>query len=177
MSSTVPSASRLSPAPFFAGAVAVYLLSFGSQVLLSPPVTSRLSVVPFLLAQAVLIALWIVLHVRRLNDAGRPTGTAIGIAMVYALEVVLLVLLIWLMLSAVPADGGGAGPEASILHLFVLLYFLSLLAGDPDLGGLQLWVMGFVVLMLLPVVIALIFSVWAGTRPQAAPPIVPADRA
>ena len=33
---------------------------------------------------------------RRLHDAGRPTGLVIGIAMIYALEVVLLMLLIWI---------------------------------------------------------------------------------
>ena len=51
---------------------------------------------PFVLVQIVLIWLWIVLHRRRLRDAGRPTGIVIGIALIYALEVVLLALLIWI---------------------------------------------------------------------------------
>jgi uncharacterized membrane protein YhaH (DUF805 family) len=162
-----PSSSpRLARGPFAAAAIGIYALSFASQVLLSPPVTGRMSVLPFVVAQAVLIGIWIVLHQRRLRDAGRPGGTAIGVAMVYALEIVLLTLLVWLMLSAVPADGGGAGSEATILNLFVILYFLSLLTGDPSLGALQVWVMGFVVLMVLPVLIALGFSLWAGTRPS-----------
>ena len=155
--------------PFAVAAIAVYLLSFASQMLLSPPVTGRMSVVPFVAAQAVLIGVWIVLHRRRLRDAGRPGGTAIGVAMVYALEIVLLTILVWLILSAVPGDGGGAGSEATLLHLFVVLYFLSLLSGDSGLGVLQLWVMGFVVLMFLPVIIALCYSIWAGTRPSIAP--------
>ena len=79
-------------------AIVVYLASFGSQVLLSAPVTARMSVLPFALVQAVLIWLWIVLHARRLRDAGRPAGLAVGIAIVYALEVVLLVIMVWLML-------------------------------------------------------------------------------
>lgn len=160
------SAGRIARRPFAVAVIAVYLLSFASQVLLSPPVTGRLSVLPFIVTQAVLIGVWIVLHQRRLRDAGRPGGTAIGIAMVYALEIVLLTLLVWLLLSAVPGDGGGAGSEATILHLFVFLYFLSLLTGDPNLGALQVWVMGFAALMILPVVIALCFSIWAGTRPS-----------
>jgi uncharacterized membrane protein YhaH (DUF805 family) len=163
----LPSSSpRMARGPFAVAVIAVYLLSFASQVLLSPPVTGRMSVVPFVVAQAVLIGVWIVLHQRRLRDAGRPGGTAIGVAMVYALEIVLLTLLVWLMLSAVPGDGGGAGSEATILHLFVVLYFLSLLSGDPSLGALQVWVMSFVALMVLPVLIALCFSIWAGTRPS-----------
>jgi hypothetical protein len=154
---------RLAPGPFVMAVAVVYLLSFVSQTLLSPPVTASLSVVPFALVQAALIAAWIVLHRRRLLDAGRPTGIVIGIALVYALEVVLLIILVWLMLGT----SDGVGPEAPILNLFVVLYFLSLLSGDPSLGALQVWILGFVVVMLLPIAIALGFSLWAGTRPSA----------
>ena len=159
---------RLAPLPFAIAAIAVYLLSFGSQVLLSPPTTGRLGVLPFALVQAVLIGIWIVLHMRRLRDAGRPAGIAIGIAVMYALEVVLLVILVWLMLASTAGTTDSAGRESSILHLFVILYLLTLLTGDPTLGALQIWVAGFVVLMLLPVVIALGFSLWAATRPSLA---------
>lgn len=159
--------------PFAAAVSLVYLLSFVSQMLLSPPVTSRMNVVPFVLVQGVLIGLWVVLHRRRLRDAGRPSGTAIGIAMVYALAVALLVIAVWLLLSN-EAGNDGAGSEASILYLFVILYFLAQLTGDPTLGALQIWVMGFVVLMLLPVVIALGFSIWTATRPSKTPAEKPA---
>jgi uncharacterized membrane protein YhaH (DUF805 family) len=155
--------------PFTAAVLLVYLLSFMSQMLLSPPVTSRLSVLPFVLTQGVLISLWIVLHRRRLRDAGRPSGTAIGVAMVYALEIVLLVIVVWIMRSGTTEGSDGAGGAAGILYLFVILYFLGQLTGDPNLGALQIWVMGFVVLMLLPVVIALGFSIWTGTRPSKPP--------
>jgi uncharacterized membrane protein YhaH (DUF805 family) len=170
LSSLLSPAGRLAPLPFVLAAVAVYALSFGSQVLLSPPVTSRLNIVPFALTQAVLIWLWTVLHAQRLHHAGRPAGLAVGIAAVYALEVVLLAILIWLMLDAGVTSGGGAGREAGILQLFVILYLLALLSGDPTLGALQMWIMGFVALMLLPVVIALGFSLWTATRPGATAP-------
>lgn len=163
-----PSSARIGRGAFAGWIAVVYLLSFASQVLLSPPVTSRASVIPFVVVQIGLIGAWLVLHRRRLRDAGRPAGTAIGVALVYVLEVVLLVILVSLILSGVPADGGGAGGEATILHLFVILYFLALITGDPNLGVLQIWVMGFVALMLLPVLIAVCFSLWAGTRPPAA---------
>ena len=158
---------RLAPLPFALAVSVVYLLSFGSQVLLSPPVTARMSVVPFALTQAVLIVAWTVLHARRLRDAGRAGGLAIGIAVVYALEIVLLTILVWLILASSGAAGGGAGSEATILQLFIFLYLLTLLAGDPTLGALQIWIMGFVVLLLLPVAIALGFSLWTATRPRA----------
>jgi uncharacterized membrane protein YhaH (DUF805 family) len=155
--------ARLAPGPFVLAAIALYLVSFASQMLLSAPVTARVSVVPFVMVQVVLIWLWIVVHVRRLHDAGRPTGIVIGVAMVYALEVVLLTLLIWI-LAAAP---GGASSDAGIFHLFVILYLLGVMAGDPSLAGLQVWLMGFAVVLFLPVLIAVCFSLWTATRPSA----------
>jgi uncharacterized membrane protein YhaH (DUF805 family) len=163
-----PQARRLAPLPFLFGTLAVYALSFASQVLLSPPVTARFSVAPFVLAQAMLIGCWLWLHVRRLRDAGRGGGLAVGIATVYALEVVLFTLLIWLILSSAGTTNDGAGSEAPILHLFVVLYFLSLMTGDPGLGALQAWMTGFLVLLALPVAIGVVFSLWTATRPRAA---------
>jgi uncharacterized membrane protein YhaH (DUF805 family) len=160
---------RLARGPFSLAVIAVYLASFASQILLSAPVTAQVSVVPFVLVQVGLIWLWIVLHTRRLRDAGRPTGIVIGIAMIYVLEVVLLVLLIWLILAST-APAGGAGSDATIFQLFVVLYLLGMMTGDPNLGALQIWMIGFAALMLLPVVIAVVFSLWAATRTSPASP-------
>jgi hypothetical protein len=163
-STSAPAApAGIKPGPFIVAALLLYIASFISQMLLSQPVTSRLSVVPFVIAQAVLIGLWIVLHRRRLTDAGRPWGTVIGIAMVYALEVVLLVILAAFIVSA--GDGGASGDNA-VLNLFVIFYLLALFNGDTALAGLQLWLMAFAAVMLLPVVIAVCFSIWAATRPS-----------
>jgi hypothetical protein len=169
MASALSTSGRLAPLPFVIAAVAVYALSFFSQLLLSPPVTRWAGVWAFALVQAALIWVWIAVHARRLRDAGRPTGIAFGVACVYALEIVLLVLMVWLILSAGfnrPEEGAS---DASILQLFVILYLLALITGDPNLGALYFWVMGLVVLMVLPVAIALVFSVWAGLRPSAPP--------
>ena len=157
----------MAPVPFTLAVIAVYALSFASQALLSPPVTSQFNVFPFVLAQVVLIAAWIKLHRWRLRDAGRTTGTVIGIAAIYALEIVLLVLLVWLLLSSAGPSSGGVGTEAPILQFFVILYLLALMTGDPNLGALQIWMIGFAAVMLLPVVIAVVFSLWAATRPRA----------
>lgn len=159
----------MAPGPFTAAVCGVYIVGFTSQVLLSPTVTARFSVTLFALAQIVLLACWIVLHQRRLHDAGRPTAIVLGIATVYALEIVLLVIVVALMLSATAGASAGAGPDAGILQVFVILYLLTLLAGDQSYGALQIWIVGFIVLMLLPVVIALGFSLWAATRPSKPP--------
>jgi uncharacterized membrane protein YhaH (DUF805 family) len=158
---------RLARGPFTAAVLAVYLLGFGSQALLSPPVTMRAGIWAFALVQAILVWLWYALHARRLSDAGRPVGLAAGIALVYALEVVLLVIVVWIILSSGFERNGGAAEDASLLKLFMFLYLIALLAGDPSLGGLGYWLIGYVVLLLLPVAIALGFSLWAATRPSA----------
>jgi hypothetical protein len=158
----------IKPGPFIVAALLLYIASFISQILLSQPVTARLSVVPFLIVQVVLIGLWIVLHRRRLNDAGRPWGTVIGIAMVYALEVALLAILMAFIVSLNAAGDGGASGDNAVLNLFVIFYLLTLFSGDTGFGGLQLWLMGFAAVLLLPVVIAVCFSIWAATRPSKA---------
>jgi hypothetical protein len=171
-SASAPTASAgIKPGPFAVSALIIYVLSFFSQVLLSAPVVSRLTVVPFILAQAVLIGLWIVLHRRRLNDAGRPWGTVIGIAMVYALEIALLVILA-VFIGSLNANGSdGASGENPLLSLFLIFYLMALFS-DGGFDALQLWLMGLVAVLLLPVVIAVCFSIWTATRPskaQAAP--------
>jgi uncharacterized membrane protein YhaH (DUF805 family) len=161
--------SRLARGPFILAALAVYVVSFVSQMLLSAPVTVQVGVVPFVLVQVALVWLWIVLHTRRLRDAGRPTGIVIGIAMIYMLEIVLLVLLISLILASA-GPSGGASSDASIFQLFVILYLLGMMTGDPTLGALQIWMLGFAVVLLLPVAIAVVFSLWTATRTSATSP-------
>jgi uncharacterized membrane protein YhaH (DUF805 family) len=162
-------AGRIAPLPFVIAAAGVYLAGFASQVLLSPPVTGSLGVLPFALVQAALIWTWYGLHARRLRDAGRSTGLAAGIALVYALQVLLLVLLVWLILAFADAPAERGWSQAGILNLLVFLYLLTLLADGSNLGTLQVWIIGFAVLMLLPVVIAVCFSLWAATRPSVPP--------
>jgi uncharacterized membrane protein YhaH (DUF805 family) len=155
--------ARLERGRFVLAATAVYGISFLSQGLLTAPVTKLFSVVPFLVVQIVLIWLWIVLHRRRLRDAGRPSGIAIGIALLYALEVILMALLIWMLTAPTEQTGDAAG----IFHLYLLLYLIGSLSGESNLAGLQYWLMGLVGLMLLPALISVIFSLWTATRPSA----------
>jgi hypothetical protein len=159
LSPSPSSAKRLSRGPFALAAIVVYALSLASQALLSPPVTGRMSVVPFVVAQAVLIVLWVILHQRRLRDAGRTTGTTIGIAMIYALQAVLLTLVT--IFLGTPDENS----NAPILNLFVLVFLLTFFSGN-SMAAVQLWLAGLLVLLLLPAVVAVIFSIWAGTRPS-----------
>jgi hypothetical protein len=160
--SSPSSSPRIGRGPFAIAVIVVYALSLASQTLLSPPVTGRLSVVPFVVAQAVLIVLWVVLHQRRLRDAGRSTGTTIGIAMVYALQAVLLTLVTVFLGS--PDESS----NAPIVNLFVLVFLLTFFSGN-SMAAMQLWLAGLLVLLMLPAVVAVIFSIWAATRPSTTP--------
>jgi uncharacterized membrane protein YhaH (DUF805 family) len=158
-----PPGARLARGPFALAAIALYAISFVSQALLTAPVTKHVSVAPFVLAQIVVIWLWVEIHRRRLRDAGRPTGIAIGIAMVYALEVILLALLIW----ALTASAAQTGDTASIFHLYVLLYMLGSISGESSLASLQYYLMSVAAVMFIPTAIAIVFSLWTATRPSA----------
>jgi uncharacterized membrane protein YhaH (DUF805 family) len=162
LSLSTSSSKRLSRGPFALAVIVLYALSLASQSLLSPQVAGRVSVVPFVVAQAVLIVVWVVLHQRRLRDAGRTTGTTIGIAMVYALQAVLLTLVTFFL--GTPDESS----NAPILNLFLLVFLLTFFSGN-SMVAMQLWLGGLLVLMLLPAVVAVIFSIWAATRPSQAP--------
>jgi len=158
---------RIAPGPFALGVVLVYVLSFLSQVLISPPMTARGGVLPFALAQAALTWAWFVLHAGRLRDADRPIGAALGIAVLYALAIVLLMLLIE------PIIGGGAGvmateaPRFNPIELWVFLLLFTAFTAQAGLDFFHYFALGVLILILMPVVIAVCFSIWAGTRPRA----------
>lgn len=159
------SSGRLAPRPFTIAVALVYLASFLSQALLSPAVTSEAGLWPFALLQTTLIWAWIVLHWKRLRDAGRSCGLAIGIACLYFLGLVLL-LLVLVMITASEGSSELAQSGQGLFRLLIVLYLLGALIGSSEFGVLGFWLMGLVGLLLLPLAIGLGFSIWAGTRPS-----------
>lgn len=162
-------AGRIAPRPFALGAAVVYGASFLSQFLLAAPVMARTSVVPFLVVQIAIAWVWYGLHVRRLRDAGRPAGSAIALTILYALAIVLLLL----VMLAIDAPGEPAGPDATpyarVLQIFLILYLIGMILGDPSLGMFGYVMLGVIALMMLPILIAIVFTIWVGTRPSVPP--------
>ena len=161
---------RIAPRPFALGVIAVYALSFLSQVLLSPPVTVQFGILPFVILQALLMGAWVALHVRRLRDAGEAISPAIAIAVLYALAMVLLMLLADQMIGPDVSAVGTDVPGRSFSELWVFLLLFSAFASEASLGFFHLLALGIFALILIPVAIAIGFSIWAGTRPAAATP-------
>src|SRR5262249_51080955 len=85
---------RVSPRAFAIAIALVYLAAFASQMLLAAPVTSRAGLMPFALAQFILLWVWFALHAKRLHDSERSAGWAVAVGLIYALGVILLVLLV-----------------------------------------------------------------------------------
>jgi uncharacterized membrane protein YhaH (DUF805 family) len=155
----------LAPQAFLFCAVAVYLGGVASQALTSPAVLSRAGLWPFAAAQAVLIWIWTIVHAKRLRDAGRPIGLAVGASVLYALAVVLL-LLVAAAFFAMPDALSGNASANSALGLILLLWMIAALARSSsyDLGWLMVAIL--MALALLPPLIAVAVTLWAATRPR-----------
>jgi len=163
-------AGRLAQKPFWLGVAAIYVAGLAAQMLLSAQVIGRLSLWPFIAVQAALIWAWIALHIKRLRDAGRPGGVAIGVAMIYVLALLLLLIFISYF-TGLGADAaaeqarGEQGPAGNLIGLMIVLAILSALS-SPDYGVFALILKGLVLIACLPALVSFAFSLWVGTRPS-----------
>lgn len=160
--------ARLAPRPFALAVVVVYVLSFLSQVLISPPATARWGVWAFVLVQMPLIWTWFTLHAKRLRDAGRSISPALAIAVLYALAIILLMLLIEPILGADANAAATDEPRLRFADLWIVLLLFTALLKQGGFDFFLLLALVMLALILIPIAIAVGFSIWAGTRPRAA---------
>jgi uncharacterized membrane protein YhaH (DUF805 family) len=157
---------RLAPRPFALAVIVVYLLGSASQVLLTQPILARAGVWLFALLHALLLWVWFVLHAKRLRDAGRGTGAALGVAIVNALSLLFLMMVV--AMFATPESGGES--TGSVLGTWVvIIFFLAIISSVPHLGWFAIILWTIIVIAVLPILLALGFSIWAGTRPSVPP--------
>lgn len=155
---------RLAPKPFALGVFGVYVAGIAAQALLSGSVMARAGLTPFLLVQAALIWLWLLLHIKRLRDAGQGPASAIGVAIVYALAIGLLLMLVAFFTNP-NATGSSTGSEAGDAAAATLLVlFLFAIVFKPDFGVFTIILKGLIVIAFLPAMISLLFSVRTGLR-------------
>jgi uncharacterized membrane protein YhaH (DUF805 family) len=154
---------RLKPQPFIYGAIIVYLLGVASQLLTTPDIVGRDGLLLFIAAQLVLVWLWFSLHAKRLHDAGRSSGVAVGIALFYLLSVVLLLIVV----DGVFTTASGPLGQANAGSALLLLYILGALSGSGQYD-LTWVVVGVLIFMAVaPIVLAVGFTLWAASRPAA----------
>jgi uncharacterized membrane protein YhaH (DUF805 family) len=157
---------RLKPQPFIYGAVAIYLLGAGSHLLTSAAVMTRAGLWPFLAAQLLLLWVWFSLHAKRLHDAGHGSGLAVGIALLYALSIVLLVIVADGFFNT--SDGLMSNANAtSALGLIMILYIFSTLVGSSQYDLAWAVVAIMMLIAILPIAVSVGFSIWTATRPSA----------
>jgi uncharacterized membrane protein YhaH (DUF805 family) len=156
---------QLPRAPFAVAVIILYAVGLASQVLLIAPVVARAGILPFVLLHAVLLWIWYALHAKRLRDAGHGVGSAIGIAIVNVLSIIFLLMVISFLVS--PVEGQPGETAGGVLGTWVFIIFLiEIFSGAPHLGWLGRVLMVIVGIAMIPVVLALGFSIWAGTRPS-----------
>jgi uncharacterized membrane protein YhaH (DUF805 family) len=149
---------RVAPRAFAAGAAVVYGTALLSFLLISPPVMLRVGLAPFALVQAIAIWCWFCLHAKRLRDADRRIGVAVAIAVLYALAVILFLLLVALIM---PFGDVAQPPRADD----VLPLLIAALTAE---SGIFAYVAAVILaLVVVPVPMAIGFSIWAATRPAA----------
>jgi uncharacterized membrane protein YhaH (DUF805 family) len=154
---------RIAPKSFARGILTVYAVAALSLLLMSAPVLLRVGFAPFALVQALACWAWFCLHAKRLRDAGRDPGAALAVAGLYALAIVLLLLVLTL---AAPLRGGAQAPDAAAAGAWTDLFALA--GGDSDPGLFAYVGAGLLALIVLPMLTAVAFSIWAATRRGAA---------
>jgi uncharacterized membrane protein YhaH (DUF805 family) len=156
---------RLRPAPFIYGAAAVYLAGLASHLLTTPHVITRAGLWPFVAGQILLIWIWFALHSKRLHDAGRGNGLAVGVAVLYALSVLLLLIVADSFFNT--SDGPMMDANATgALGLILVLYIISALAGSTQYDLAWVVVAILTLMALVPVIAALGLTLWSANQPS-----------
>ncbi len=158
---------RLPPQAFIIAAGAVYVLGVAAQWLTVPAVIDRAGLWPFVVAQVLLVWVWFALHAKRLHDGGRGAGAAAGVAVLYALSVALLIILAASFFNTGEATDINS---ASALGLILFVLVVSVLLGSTHYDLAWAMVAILTAVALVPVIVAVIFTLWAAKLPARAGP-------
>ena len=157
---------RLAPRAFVLAIVVVYAAGAASHLLTRPDVIAKAGLWLFVVAQALLVWIWFALHAQRLRDAGRPAGVAAGVALLYVLSLALLVIVAasFFQTAAQVSDANTQGA----LGLLLFASIIAALLGAPHYDVSWLIVTVLVGMAVVPLIVAVLFSLWAATLPSAA---------
>jgi uncharacterized membrane protein YhaH (DUF805 family) len=155
---------RIARKPFALCVLALYVAGIAPQALLLGDVIARFGLWPFVAVQMVLIWAWLVLHIRRLRDAGEAPAAAIGIALIYILALGLLLMLVAFFTN--PDGGGpvGENPASDAATATLLVLFLFAILFKPDFGVFTTILKGLILIAFMPLAISLLFSIRTGMR-------------
>jgi uncharacterized membrane protein YhaH (DUF805 family) len=156
---------RIARKPFALGVLGVYVAGAAAQTLLFGEVLARFGVWPFVVVQAVLVWAWLVLHIRRLRDAGEGPAAAIGIALIYILSLGLLLMLVVFFTNPEAGSGpAGENPAGEAASATLLVLFLFAILFKPDFGVFTMILKGLILIAFIPLAVSLLFSIRTGMR-------------
>ncbi len=156
---------RLAPKPFALGVLLVWVAGVAAQSLLSGEVLYRVGLWPFIAVQVALTWVWLILHIRRLRDAGQGPAAAVGIALVYALSIALLLMLVLFFTNPNAVDAPRSeDPATDAAKGTLLVVFLFMIVFKPDFGVFTTILKGLILIAFLPALISLLFSIRTGLR-------------
>jgi uncharacterized membrane protein YhaH (DUF805 family) len=157
---------RLAPQAFLIAIALVYVAAVASQALTLRDVIKTAGLWPFLAAQLVLIWIWYVLHAKRLRDAGKPVALAIAVSILYLLSVALLVIVAGAFYGALAGESATDPNAAGALNLILFVSVIAMLSGASHDSLAWLIVAVLLLIAYAPVVLAVVTTVWAATRPS-----------
>jgi hypothetical protein len=157
---------RLRPQAFIIAIVAVYVAGGASHGLTTADVIARVGLWAFVAVQALLVWIWFALHAKRLHDAGRGAGLAAGVALLYVLSIALLVIVAAAFFNTAAVDGADPS-SATALGLILLVAVVAALAGSAHYDIAWLLVAALTLAAFVPVIVALMFTLWTATRPRS----------
>jgi uncharacterized membrane protein YhaH (DUF805 family) len=157
---------RLKPAPFIYGAIAVYAAGAASHLLTSPNVLARAGLWAFIAAQVFLIWVWFSLHSKRLHDTGRGNGLAVGVAVLYALSVLLLLIVADSFFNTSDSPMMMNSSATSALGLILVLYIVSALAGSAQYDLAWAVVALLTLMACVPMIAAVSLTIWSAAQPS-----------
>jgi len=161
---------RLSRRAFWLSLLVIYAGGLAAQFLLTPQVLAQSGIWPFCAVQAALIWAWLVIHIKRLRDAGQGGATAIAVSVIYALAIALLMVLIAFLtnpnVSGAPPAGSQTPADAAgnaWLGIFLVFAIFGVLFSH-DFGMFMVILKLMIFLACLPLLISMAFSLITGLR-------------
>ena len=165
LASAASTQGRIARKPFALGVLGIHLAGIAAQALLLGDIISRFGLWPFVVVQMALIWAWLVLHIRRLRDAGQGPAAAIGIALIYILSLGLLLMLVVFFTNPEAGSGPvGDNPASDAATATLLVFFLFAILFRPDFGVFTTILKGLILIAFLPLAISLVFSIHTGLR-------------
>ena len=150
---------------FIVAAIAVYVAGAASHLLTAPDVLARAGLWPFIMAQALLIWIWFVLHAKRLHDAGRGVGIVTAVSILYTLSVALMIIIAASFYGAVAGEMPDAN-SAGALGLILFVWIVAILLGTPHYDLAWLMVAILLLIALVPIALAVAVTLWAASQPS-----------